>query len=377
MNTPFNNSPLERYQLELQNEGFSYDPVQEAAVALTDDLYKRLIKADDVYESDTKQKGILARLFKRNEFTDTRTVKGLYLWGGVGRGKTFIVDNFFHCLPFKEKKRIHFHRFMQEVHHELKKLDNVQEPLMYIADKFAQDFRVLCFDEFHVSDITDAMLLGKLLQGLFDRGVCLVATSNDAPDELYKGGLQRARFLPAIDLLKKYTLVSEVDNGIDYRFRVLQQAEIFHSPLDDDANNKLADYFDQLSPDHVVITDNLTIEGRQIKPKKHTDGVVWFDFSELCDGPRGAADYIEIAKEFQTVLISDIPVLGKEQDDQARRFMTMIDEFYDHKVKVIMTAAAPISDLYQGQRLSKSFKRTVSRLQEMCTVEYLQQTHIV
>lgn len=367
-----NQSPLERYRIELTKAGFNYDPVQEAAVVLTDNLYKKLIVPPITI---VENQNFMSRFFKKNNDSVVNKVHGLYLWGGVGRGKTFIVDNFFHSLPFDEKKRIHFHRFMQDVHNELKNNKYRVEPLEIIAEDFSKQYRVLCFDEFHVSDITDAMLLGKLLKGLFERGVCLIATSNDHPDSLYSGGLQRSRFLPAIEMIKSHTEVFEVDNGIDYRFRVLEKAEIYHYPLDETSHLRLQENFLQLSPDEPDKEKHIVIEGRKINALNKSDGVIWFGFKEVCDGPRGAADYIEIAREFQTVLISGIPVMSTENDDQARRFMTMIDEFYDRNVKVIMTAEVGIHDLYTGKRLEQSFKRTISRLQEMCTLEYLKRTH--
>lgn len=296
--------------------------------------------------------------------------------GGVGRGKTYIIDSFYDSLPFKEKQRIHFHRFMQMVHAQLRNLNEVSDPLLTVADNIASETEVLCFDEFHVSDITDAMLLSGLLKALFERGVVLVTTSNEAPDQLYWDGLQRERFLPAIELIKEYTEVVNVDSGVDYRLRFLDKAEIYHSPLDDKAMASLGINFNHIAPNEVTEGLPIEIEGRMIQTIRHADGVVWFDFDAICDGPRGPADYIEIARLFQTVLISDIPIMDEMTNDKARRFMTLIDEFYDRNVKLIVTAAAKPSGLYCGKRLSKLFLRTISRLEEMHTHDYLAKQHI-
>jgi cell division protein ZapE len=259
---------------------------------------------------------------------------------------------------------------------ELKQLKNTEDPLKIVAEKIAANARILCFDEFHVTDITDAMLLGGLMNALFDNGVTLVATSNEAPDQLYADGLQRERFLPAIDLIKQRTEVVKVDSGVDYRLRFLDKAEIYHCPLDDKAIMMLRNNFEHIAPDEGVNNVVLEIEGRPINTVYCADGVVWFEFREICDGPRGPADYIEISRLYQTVLIANIPVMTESSNDQAKRFMTMIDQFYDHNVKLILTAEALPEGLYRGKKLSKSFQRAVSRLQEMQTHDYLAQQHL-
>jgi len=265
---------------------------------------------------------------------------------------------------------------MQMIHHELKQIRERENPLWLIADKIASDTRVVCFDELHVTDITDAMLLGGLLKALFERGVVLVATSNEAPDQLYHDGLQRERFLPAIESIKEYTHVVQIDSGIDYRLRFLEQAEIYHCPLDQRAECMLHDNFTHIAPnagrDQVV----LDIEGRTIHTVCCADGVVWFDFAHLCDGPRGPADYIEIARQYQTVLLANIPLLGEGDNDRAKRFMTLVDEFYDRNVKMIITAAAEPGELYRGTRHALEFQRTASRLMEMRTCDYLAKPHL-
>ncbi|MEX2353883.1 MAG: cell division protein ZapE, partial [Gammaproteobacteria bacterium] len=303
-------------------------------------------------------------------------IRGIYLWGGVGRGKTWIIDAFFESLPLDKKLRIHFHRFMQRVHTELKQLKNVEDPLQLIADDFATQARVICFDEFHVTDITDAMLLSGLLRALFERGVVLVTTSNEHPDELYRDGLQRSRFLPAIELIKQHTEIINVDSGVDYRLRYLDTAEIYHYPLDESAEKMLTTNFEHIAPNPGRADRTIEIEKRKIQTVRCADGVVWFDFPAICDGPRGAADYIEIARQFQTVLIGNIPQLGEEQNDMARRFIILVDEFYDRNVKLIITAATAVNDLYQGSRHKAAFERTRSRLFEMQSHDYLARRHL-
>jgi cell division protein ZapE len=363
-------TPWERYQLDLGHEDFSTDPAQQQAVGYTQALYERLVNGDAGGRSFFSQ---LSKSFNKSK---KEPVKGLYFWGGVGRGKTYLADAFYDCLPFPEKRRVHFHRFMQMIHHELKQIREQENPLWLIADKIASDTRVVCFDELHVTDITDAMLLGGLLKALFERGVVLVATSNEAPDQLYRDGLQRERFLPAIALLKKYTHVVQVDSGIDYRLRFLEQAEIYHCPLDQRAECMLHDNFTHIAPNAGRDKEELDIEGRTIQTECCADGVVWFDFNQLCDGPRGPADYIEIARQYQTVLLANIPQMDENDNDQVKRFMTLVDEFYDRNVKLIVTAVAQPEELYRGSRYAREFQRTVSRLMEMRTYEYLAKPHL-
>lgn len=362
-------TPWERYQQDLAQQGFQKDSAQEDAVRRLQSLYDKLIVA----ESQSQKTMVKLRL-KLNKGRE-QPVKGLYFWGGVGRGKTYLMDTFFESLPFKRKVRVHFHRFMQRVHNELKTLKGEKNPLEHVATRFADEARVICFDEFFVSDIGDAMILATLLDGLFKRGVTLVCTSNIVPDGLYKDGLQRARFLPAIELVKKHTDVVNVDGGVDYRLRSLEQAELYHYPLDDGADTSLRKSYNNLAVEAGSHTLELDINGRKLRAISHADDVVWFDFKELCDGPRSQNDYIELAREFHAIIVSNVPVMGHNKDDQARRFVNMIDEFYDRNVKVIMSAAAPITDLYSGGRLSFEFERTESRLLEMQSREYLEAAH--
>lgn len=361
-------TPESRYQQDLQKPGFISDPAQALAVRHLQALYGQLASA--------QPPSLLRRI---NPFSgkSKTPVRGLYFWGGVGRGKTYLMDTFFDCLPFEEKMRMHFHHFMRRVHSELEKLTGQKNPLKTVADLLAAETRIICFDEFFVSDITDAMILGGLFEQLFNRGVTLVATSNVVPDQLYKDGLQRVRFLPAIDLIKEHTLVINVDGGTDYRLRLLEKAQTWHSPVNDESHNKLEQSFEELAPDlaHAVSGDVLKISGRPINSIRTCEDIAWFSFSELCDGPRSQNDYIELACLYQTIILEAVPQLDAAVDDQARRFINLVDEFYDRHVKLIISAEVRIAELYAGGRLGFEFQRTISRLQEMQSREYLQLPH--
>jgi len=362
------NSPLARWKADLA-AGFEYDAAQEQAVEALDELHHALCQ---------HRPGWLERLRSGlfGPSRDLSPVTGLYLWGGVGRGKTHLVDLFHDSLPFPQKRRLHFHRFMRQAHEGLKRFGDRQDPLEAVADEVARDTRVLCFDEFFVSDVADAMILGTLMGALFRRGVTLVATSNIPPDRLYEGGLQRQRFLPAIDAIKRHTRIMNVDSGVDYRLRVLEKAEIYHAPLDAEADERLRDSFSRLAPDGRYDLDSLAIEGREIPVIADGDGVAWFDFPALCEGPRSQNDYMELAREYHTVLIANVPVMDRTRENAARRFIALVDEFYDRNVKLIVSAEAEPETLYQGQRLRFEFQRTISRLQEMQTREYLALPHL-
>jgi cell division protein ZapE len=318
--------------------------------------------------------GLFGKLFGKKP---QGPVKGLYFWGGVGRGKTYLVDTFFDALPFEQKMRTHFHRFMKRVHEEMRTLKGEKNPLTIIGRRFADEARVICFDEFFVSDITDAMILAMLLEELFKNGVSLVATSNIVPDGLYKDGLQRARFLPAIALLKQHTEIVNVDSGVDYRLRALEQAELFHWPLDAAAEESLQKSFTSLLPEHCAVQENeaLMIENRAITARKVGDDVAWFEFRELCDGPRSQNDYIELGKIFHAVLIANVEQMSVAKEDMARRFINLVDEFYDRNVKLIISAEVELKDLYTGGRLTFEFQRTLSRLLEMQSHEFLSRAH--
>lgn len=362
-------TPRERYREDLARPGFQADAAQAHAVECLQALHDALVAR---WQDD---RGLVGRV--QRTFGGRENIRGLYFWGGVGRGKTYLMDIFFDSLPFRRKMRSHFHRFMQRVHAELKTLSGKKNPLDTVADRFAKEALVICFDEFFVSDITDAMILGTLFGKLFDRGVTLVATSNIVPDDLYKDGLQRERFLPAIEILKRNVEVVNVDSGIDYRLRVLEKAEIFHSPLDAAADAGLEDSFRQLAPAMILCENDCYIEinDRKVPARKLAEDVAWFDFVPMCVQPRSAADYIEIARQFHAVMISNVPRMDASQDDAARRFINMVDEFYDRNVKLIMSGEAPIEELYAGGRLVFEFRRTCSRLLEMQSHEYLSREH--
>ena len=361
-------TPSEAHQRNV-DEGFLPDPTQFAAVAELDDLHIRLQAA----EVGTKPQS--ARWWRRFLADSKTPVAGLYLWGGVGRGKTYLMDLFFDCLPFEHKQRTHFHRFMQRVHAELTELSGIANPLHAVADSFARDGNVLCFDEFFVSDIGDAMILAELLDALFERGVTLVATSNVEPGLLYENGLQRRRFLPAIDLIARHMKVFNLDGDIDYRLRVLERSETYHTPLDERAEDGLRECFAALAPETPVLDVTIVVNDRPIVARQKADDVVWFEFAEICDGPRSQNDYVELSKIFHAVVISGVPRFDGKTEDQARRFIGLIDEFYDRRVKVILSAAEPIGRLYQGSRLSFEFERTKSRIHEMQSTEYLARGH--
>ncbi|WP_281492513.1 cell division protein ZapE [Lacimicrobium sp. SS2-24] len=362
-------TPWQKYQQDLASDNFVHDQSQENAVSHLQKLYDELLKM----QPDMSLKRRLKALFKE---PSPKPVKGLYFWGGVGRGKTYLVDTFYECLPFERKMRIHFHRFMHRVHQELKTLSGESDPLKIVARRLSREARILCFDEFFVSDITDAMILGTLMQEMFAQGMVLVATSNIPPDELYKNGLQRSRFLPAIELIKQHTQVINVDSGTDYRLRTLEQAEIYHYPLDDDANANLYRYFTQLAPEQGCENQSIDIEGRQIKSLREADGVVMFDFKALCDGPRSQADYMEISRCYHSVLVANVVQMGQHNDDIARRFIAMVDEFYERNVKLIISAQVAMENLYSQGRLNFEFNRCLSRLKEMQSHEYLSLEHL-
>ena len=357
-------SPLDRYQQLVSSGSFSRDPHQVLAVEALDRLWQELHCRQDSPR--------LSRLWRRGS---TDAPKGLYLWGGVGRGKTRLMDLFFDSLPEERKQRLHFHRFMQRVHKDLRRAARRRDPLSLVAADWAATADVLCLDEFFVADISDAMLLAGLLENLFARGVTLVTTSNIEPDDLYRDGLQRARFLPAIELIKQRTHVLELGGDTDFRLRILEQSEIFHHPLDEAADLVMTAAFDRMAAE-CELNHELDINGRAFHARRRGDGVIWFDFSELCEKPRGAVDYIEIARAFNTVVVSNMPRLSGDDDNAARRFVTLVDEFYDRNVKLLLSADAPITDLYSGQKLAFEFQRTTSRLTEMQSHDYLAQPHL-
>jgi cell division protein ZapE len=356
-------SPLQQYKKLTRQGDFLSDPAQIEVVKALDALWHALQRQ--------RHPGLIDRIRgNRPEY-----IKGLYIWGSVGRGKTWLMDLFYEHLPVQRKQRVHFHRFMQRIHNSLKEQGQVRDPLPRIAAEWARDCSVLCLDEFFVSDIADAMLLGGLLENLFNNGVTLVTTSNITPDDLYRDGLQRARFLPAIDLISQKTRVLELPGQTDYRLRILEQSRIFHYPLDELAEQVMTQSFNRMAAE-CELDHDLDINGRNFHARRRGDGIIWFDFDELCIKPRGGVDFIEIARAFNTVVLSNMPQLGEEDSNAARRFITMVDEFYDRNVKLLISAQAPIKKLYTGQKLEFEFQRTVSRLTEMQSHDYLGRPHL-
>lgn len=367
-------SPGDAYRASLAEGVVLEDEAQAQVMALLDQRFTQLVARS------ANKAGWFASL--ANKFLSSKSgradtsIKGLYLWGGVGRGKTMMMDMFCHALPPERRQRMHFHRFMRRVHDGLDRFSGQANPLLKVADEIASQGDVLCFDEFFVSDIGDAMILGEVMTALFARGVVLVATSNVEPANLYKNGLQRSRFLPAIDQIYAHCDVHEIDQGQDFRLRTLQQARLYHWPLSESTDQSMRESFSALATDREKSNVRLRVENRMIEALKVAGDVAWFRFSNLCEGPRSQNDYIELATLFTTVLISEVPVLDVNREDAARRFISLVDEFYDRRVKLVISADQPITDLYQGQRLSFEFERTQSRLLEMQSEEYLSQPHV-
>jgi cell division protein ZapE len=361
---------LQLYRRQLEERRLESDSAQLEVVAKLDDLRRRLLaQARAPRVRLPRWLTGLARGAARAPPT------GLYLWGGVGRGKTWLMDLFVESLPVGRGRRLHFHRFMYDIHARLAHLRQQRSPLEHIAQALARATRVLCLDELYVSDIADAMILAGLFEGLFRRGVTLVATSNVAPAELYKDGLQRQRFLPAIRLLERHLEVARLAGVTDYRLRQLTQAGIYLTAGAPETGARLAALFAILAATQAQAGAAIEIEGRPIAVIRAAAGAVWFDFEALCAGPRSQNDYIEIAREYQSVIVSDVPVLEGARDDEARRFIALIDELYDHNVNLIVSAAAPAAELYRGERLRQPFSRTASRLIEMQSEEYLAREH--
>jgi len=347
------------YERELAARGYQADPAQLRAV----EALQRCADAWAAYKSQRSNR--LKKLFNHPDIP-----KGVYMYGGVGRGKSFLMDCFFEAVPIRRKTRLHFHEFMREVHRELAGLQGTVNPLDELGRRMARRFKLICFDEFHVADITDAMILHRLLAALFDNGVGLVTTSNFRPDELYPDGLHRDRILPAIDLLNERMEVINVDHGVDYRRRTLQDVKLYHTPLGAAADAAMAAAFARLAsgPDQDPV---LHIEAREIRARRRAGGVVWFDFRTLCGGPRSQNDYLEIASQFHTVLLSDVPHMPVRMASEARRFTWLVDVLYDRRVKLILSAAVEPEGLYTEGPLVHEFPRTVSRLAEMQSLEYL------
>ncbi len=358
---PATTTPEEAHRRNIRR-GLTADPAQTAVATRLTELQRRLLL------SESGRTGWRRWLRRR-----TAPVRGIYLWGSVGRGKTYLLDLFHETLPLADKQRLHFHRFMQRVHADMRVFAGRADPLEAVAERLANEARVLCFDEFHVSDIGDAMILAGLLAGLFNRGVTLVATSNVAPADLYEDGLQRRRFLPAIELIERHTEAIRLDGEADYRLRVLRRDGIYRTDGDEKALRASFAALCHTPPKEDVV---LTVNDRPIRARYCAEDVVWFDFDAVCDGPRANDDYIELARLFSTVVVHGVPVFDADgTEDRARRFIGLIDEFYDRNVKVLIGAEASIDGLYRGERLATEFERTKSRLVEMQGDAYLRATH--
>ena len=347
------------YEAELKTRGYASDPAQLRAVAALERC------AEEWAQYKEKRSNGLKKLLNHPEIP-----RGVYMFGGVGRGKSFLMDCFYNAVPIRRKTRLHFHEFMREVHRELAGLQGTVNPLDELGARMAKRFKLICFDEFHVADITDAMILHRLLAALFDNGVGFVTTSNFKPDDLYPGGLHRDRILPAIALLNAKLEVINVDNGTDYRRRTMEQVKLYHSPLGPDADAQMEDAFTRLAETHDEDTV-LHIEAREIRARRRAGGVVWFDFKTLCGGPRSQNDYLEIATQFHTVLLSSVPQMAVRNASEARRFTWLVDVLYDRRAKLIMSAEVLPEELYTEGPLAHEFPRTVSRLNEMQSAEFL------
>ncbi|PHM36107.1 cell division protein ZapE [Xenorhabdus innexi] len=373
-------TPSSLYQMALSEGQYQPDEVQRNTVARLDMIHHELLQtaARNTGRSDNSGglKSLWSKLLGRSSEEYIRPVQGLYMWGGVGRGKTWLMDMFFQSLPTERKLRLHFHRFMLRVHEELTELQGHENPLEIVADGFKAQTDVLCFDEFFVSDITDAMILGTLLEALFRRGIALVATSNIPPDQLYRNGLQRARFLPAIEQIKKYCDVMNVDAGIDYRLRTLTQAHIYLTPLSEENRQEMHQVFLRLAGREGEPALVLEVNHRDMPVINSVDGVLAISFKTLCEDPRSQRDYIALSKIYHTVLLHDVPVMTKLDESSARRFIALVDEFYERHVKLIINAEAPMETIYQGELLRFEYQRCLSRLQEMQSEEYLQRPHL-
>jgi cell division protein ZapE len=351
------------YEQTLAERGYASDPAQLRAVAA-------LERCENEWVAYKARRGnVLAKMLVRPPIP-----QGVYMWGGVGRGKSFLMDCFFQSVPLNRKTRLHFHEFMREVHRELQDLKGVQNPLSELGARIARRHRLICFDEFHVADVTDAMILHRLLESLFENRVSIVTTSNFHPDGLYPNGLHRDRILPAIALLKARLEVINVDAGTDYRQRTLEHVQLYHTPLGPEADAAMTQAFEELAEAREE-SPLLHIEQREIRARRRAGGVVWFDFATLCGGPRSQNDYLELASQFHTVLLSDVPQMPPRLASEARRFTWLVDVLYDRRVKLIMSAAVPPEAIYTEGPLAHEFPRTVSRLNEMQSAEFLALEH--
>ncbi len=351
---------MEFYEHALTQRGFTADPAQRLAVERLQLVY------DEWVDYRAQRSSSFKRIIHRPDIP-----RGVYMWGGVGRGKSFLMDSFFSVVPLVRKTRVHFHEFMRDVHRQLDALKQVADPLDEVALRIAKKFRLICFDEFHVADIADAMVLYNLMRALFDRGVSFVITSNYHPDTLYPDGLHRDRMLPTIALLKEHLDIINIDAGNDYRKRALEQVHAYHTPLNAETDQALRRTFAGIAD--TADEDSLVrIESREIRALRRAGGAIWFDFATLCGGPRSQNDYLEIASRFHTVVLSGVPEMSASMSSEARRFTWLIDVFYDHKIKLVMSAAVEPDQLYTVGTLANEFHRTVSRIIEMQSREYME-----
>lgn len=371
-----NLSPASRYQLALNEGTHQPDDVQREAVSRLEMIYQELTAKPAETEQNGGLKAAFGRLLGKKAPQAHAPARGLYMWGGVGRGKTWLMDMFYQSLPGTRKQRLHFHRFMLRVHEELTALQGKSDPLEIVADRFKAETDVLCFDEFFVSDITDAMLLGGLMKALFARGITLVATSNIPPDDLYRNGLQRARFLPAIDAIKQHCDIMNVDAGVDYRLRTLTQAHLWLSPLNADTTREMDKLWLALAGAKREHAPELEINHRPLLTLGVENQTLAVSFTTLCVDARSQHDYIALSRLFHTVMVLDVPVMTRLMESEARRFIALVDEFYERHVKLVVSAEVPLYEIYQGERLKFEFQRCLSRLQEMQSEEYLKLEHM-
>jgi cell division protein ZapE len=344
------------------SRGFALDASQQLAITELQRLY-----------DDLQQTGSLRHLLRN--MLKPQAIRGVYLWGGVGRGKSFIMDAFFACVPLKQKQRLHYHHFMHDIHHRLAAMKGQTEPLTHIAQEISRSIRLLCLDEFHINDIADAMLMRGLLQGLLDHGVAVVVTSNAEPDSLYRNGLQRSQFVPCVDLIKAQMTVLQLDGGTDYRCNALELAGVYHTPLNANAERALVDIFKAQAGGSGRSDVALQVGGRSLDARYQGDGVAGFGFVELCGDGRSKSDYIELAARFHTLLLFGVPQLDEQKQSEARRFLWLIDELYDRRVKLILSAAVPLAQLAPATLFEGEFERALSRLAEMQSHDYLMQLH--
>ncbi|HUH60544.1 MAG TPA: cell division protein ZapE [Candidimonas sp.] len=349
------------YYHVLEERGYQCDDAQLAAINRLQTYFDEWLNFKRARSSSLK------KIFRRPPVP-----RGVYLWGGVGRGKSFLMDAFYLTVPVKRKTRLHFHEFMRGVHNELKQVRGQQDPLDEVARRIAKRYRLICFDEFHVSDVADAMILYRLLLKLFEHGTSFVMTSNYEPSTLYPDGLHRDRILPAIKLIQQKMDVLNVDVGVDYRQRTLEQVRMYLTPVTPDTRRELKEIFDRLLDTTAPLEPLLVVENRELAPIALGGNIVWFDFETLCAGPRSQNDYLDLASRFHTVILSDVPRMGPMQASEARRFTWLIDVFYDHKVKLIISAECAPEELYTNGPMSNEFHRTVSRITEMQSREYLE-----